>query len=84
MIAVEAVLSYDQLVTELLSLDNMRSIVNGLADMPIIYNNGTTLIKSSAPEGSFKTPGFQALTGVSLSREKLRVEREISLSISKI
>ena len=32
----------------------------------------------------FKVPPHQALTRVSLSREKSRVEREISLSISKI
>ena len=43
---------------QLLSLDNMTSIVKGKAKMPDIDNDGMITLESSELEGSFSTPGY--------------------------
>ena len=43
---------------EMLSSENMRSIVNGQAQIPAAGNGGLITIRSSELQGSFKTPGF--------------------------
>ena len=43
---------------ELLTPENMRSILNDQASMPEIDENGMIIIRSSELEGSFETPGF--------------------------
>ena len=44
---------------EVLGQDNMKSIANGLASMPEPDKDGNIFFKSSEPEGSFKSPGFE-------------------------
>ena len=50
---------HTQKMTELLSVENMRSIANGQAKMPEVDNEGVITIRSSEPEGSFSSPGFR-------------------------
>ena len=45
-------------IRDLLSVENMRSIANGQANMPEVDNDGVITIRSSEPEGSFSYPGF--------------------------
>ena len=45
-------------MAELLSFENMRSIVNGQTSVPKVDNNGIISIETSELEGSFQTPGF--------------------------
>ena len=45
-------------MNELLSIDNIRSIANGEANMPEVDNQGMVTIKSYELQGSFSTPGF--------------------------
>ena len=49
---------YARQMEELLSRENMRSIVNEQASMPEIDQNGMITIRTSELEGSFRTPGF--------------------------
>ena len=46
-------------LTELLSIDNMQSIINKQASMPTVQKDINMItLKSTEPEGSFSTPGF--------------------------
>ena len=49
---------YGKFIGDLLSTDNMRSITNGMGSHPEIADDRMINIKSSEPEGVFKTPGF--------------------------
>ena len=49
---------YARQVMELLSAENMRSIYNGQSDIFEIDMKGMIAIRSSEPQGSFRTPGF--------------------------
>ena len=49
---------YARQMEEMLSRENMRSIVNEQASMPEIDQNGMITIRTSELEGSFRTPGF--------------------------
>ena len=49
---------YAKQMTELLSIENIRSIANGQASMPEVDEEGVITIRSSEPEGTFETPGF--------------------------
>ena len=49
---------YAKLMSELLSIDNMRGIANGQISHPEIDQNQMITIKSSELEGSFMTPGM--------------------------
>ena len=46
---------YSKKMTELLSVENMRSIVNGQASMPEVDEQGMILLRSSEPQGSFSS-----------------------------
>ena len=47
-----------QKISDMLSVENMRSIGNGQAMIPEVDNEGVISIRSSEPEGSFSSPGF--------------------------
>ena len=49
---------YAKQMAELVSDDHMRSIVNGLARMPVVDETGMVTLVSFEPEGNFATPGF--------------------------
>ena len=49
---------YIKQILEFFSTDHMRSIAAGQASMPEVDEEGAITIRSSEPEGSFKTPGF--------------------------
>ena len=46
---------YAQNMTALLSSENMRSIANGQSRMPAVDEQGTTILKSSEPQGSISS-----------------------------
>ena len=50
--------NHAQKMTDLLSVENIRSIANGRASMPDMDEQGLITIRSSEPEGTFKTPCF--------------------------
>ena len=45
-------------VTELLSVENMRSIINGEASLPELDEENMITMRTSEPQGMFRTPGF--------------------------
>ena len=49
---------YAREVRELLTTENMRSIANGQTDIVGVDKQGMITIRSSEPQGSFRTPGF--------------------------
>ena len=52
-------MKYVRGISALLSIENMRSILSGPTSLPDIdYHQNTITLKSSEPEGSFQTPGF--------------------------
>merc|ERR1712223_2076821 len=46
---------YARQMTELLSIENMRSIVNGQASMPEVDEQGMIILRSFEPQGSFSS-----------------------------
>ena len=46
---------YAKQMRELLSVENMRSIANGQASMPEVDEQGTIILRSSEPQGSFSS-----------------------------
>ena len=49
----------DKSIPEMLTSENVKSIINGKTSMPQIDGN-EIVIKSQEPQGSFRTPGFDA------------------------
>ena len=47
---------YAREMSKLLSVENMRSIANGQASMPEVDEQGTIILRSSEPQGSFSSP----------------------------
>ena len=50
--------SYATKMAELLSIESIRSILNGKTQMPRIDDQGLITLQSKELEGSFRTPGF--------------------------
>ena len=46
---------YSKQIRHLLGVDNMKSVAYGHASMPEIDKDGTIILKTSEPEGSFQT-----------------------------
>ena len=50
---------YARQMTEFLSIENMRSLVNGQVSMPEVDEQGMIVVRSAEPQGSFSTKNLE-------------------------